>query len=272
MPPKKPQRVKRAQHDRLAHIERLLWWRGWVRRKDLIGAFGVSELQASHDLKEYRSRHPGVMRYDQKAARYAATAELKRSDDEGNLEEAARILALLPRPAGTGPWVGRVLLPARRAESKVARAVVRAILSGQSLHVRYASVHSNTFRWRWITPHALGHDGWRWHVRSYCADEHGFRDFVLGRIAETGDFGPAAARPEDDSNWATETTIRVKPNPALGATQRRALELDFTMRSGALTLKGAPALLHYALANLGLSENGRPLAVRFVTAVAPVHS
>jgi hypothetical protein len=264
MPQMRPPRANRAQRDRLAHIERLLWWRGWVRRKDLVAVFGISELQASHDLREYRAHNPTAMLYDQKSARYVATALLKRTDDAAaNLEEAACVLTAAPRAANAGPTVGRVALPARHIEPIVAQSVVRAILAKQALRIRYASIHSNTFRWRWITPHALGNDGWRWHVRAYCADDRDFRDFVLGRIAETGECGPPAAKAEDDLDWTRESAMQVKPHPALGAAQRRALALDFTMHGGAVVLRGAPALLHYALAALGLTREGQPLPVRF---------
>lgn len=260
-------KVNRARRERLVHIERLLWWRGWVRRKDLIGAFGISSLQASHDLRDYRALHPGVMRYDEKTARYVATPQLRRNDvGTGDLEEAARVLALAERPTAAGPWVGRIALPARRAEPEVARAVVRAIMGGQALRIRYASLHSNTFRWRWITPHALGYDGWRWHVRAYCGDEHDFRDFVLGRIAETAETGPAAAKPEDDHAWAKESAVAIEVSPGLGEAQKRALELDFTMKGGRLKLTASPALQHYALAALGLAEDGRPQPARFARA------
>lgn len=267
MPQSKSRRLGRAQRDRLAHIEQLLWWRGWVRRKDLVEVFGISELQASHDLREFRTLHPGVMQYDASGARYVATSQLKRSDRHAlNLEEAASVLESASRAAGSGPWVGRVALPARRVEPLIAQAVVRAILARQALRIRYASVHSNTFRWRWITPHALGYDGWRWHVRAFCADERDFRDFVLGRIAATAESGPAAAKPEDDLGWTREKTIHVKPHPTLGPAQCRALELDFTMRAGTLQLKGAPALLRYALTALGLTEEGNPAPIRFISA------
>jgi len=264
MPRVSSTKVSRAQRDRLAHVEQLLWWRGWVRRRDLVEAFGISSLQASHDLREYRQRHPSAMQYDQSTARYTATAQLRRpvTADE-SLEEAARVLAHSPRPAAAGPWVGRVALPARRAEPEVAQAVIRAMLAGKALRIRYASLHSNTFRWRWITPHALGHDGWRWHVRAYSADEGDFRDFVLGRIAETAETGPAAAKPEDDIAWARESATAIEVNPALGDAQRRALELDFIMKAGRLKVVASPALQHYALAALGLTQDGQPQPARF---------
>ena len=250
-------KTNNARRERLAHIEQLLWWRGWVRRKDLTSTFGISPLQASHDLRDYRDKHPRMMRYDAKSARYVATANLKRNDGSiGDLEESARVLSLAPRAKGAGPWIGRVSLPARRAEPSVTRAVVQAIASGLALHIHYASIHSNTFRWRWITPHALGHDGWRWHVRAYCADHHDFRDFVLGRIMETGQTAPSVVKAEEDHAWSQKSTLLVRANPSLGAVQKRALELDFTMKAGRLEVTTSPALQHYTLAALGLTEDG----------------
>lgn len=271
MPQQERRRANRSQSNRLAHIERLLWWRGWVRRKDIVAAFSISELQASHDLREYRTRYPETITYDQNAARYVATEKFKRRESgPPSLEEAEIILAGMPRGPEAGPWVGGVVLPARNAGPEITQAVVRAMLTGQSLNIRYASIHSNTLRWRWITPHALGRDGWRWHVRAYCSDENDFRDFVLGRIAETGEFGPAAAKPEDDLGWSQEETVQVKPHPALGAAQQRALKLDFNFEGGVLHLKGTPALLHYALAALGLSEDGQPPVMRFTTSASNI--
>ena len=256
-------RMRRAKNERLTGIARLLWWRGWVRRSDLMRMFGISMVQASLDLRVYQQRNPGVLRYDRNAARYVATPRLRLSAGKGELEEAIEMLKQADRPHDSGPWFGQVKLPARRAEKKVTQAVVRAILSGAALHIRYASLHSNTFRWRWITPHALGHDGYRWHARAYCHDEREFRDFVLGRIAATGDTAPGAAKAADDKDWTQTVEKEVTLDASLGAAQRRALELDFLLTSGRLKITSSPALMIYALAALGLSEEGGSLPVRF---------
>ncbi len=264
MPLKIPRKITHAQWGRLAHVGQLLWWRGWVRRRDLVETFGISALQASHDLREFRNQYPGEMSYNQTEARYVATIQLRhKSDEPANLDEAAHILAQVPRPTSSGPWIGRVQLPARRADPTAARAVVRAIFAGQSLRIRYASIHSNTFRWRWITPHALGYDGWRWHTRAYCSDESAFRDFVIGRIAETAETGAPTAKPEDDLAWAEAADATVELSPALGEEQKRALKLDFMMNGDRLKLTASPALLHYTFAALGLAEDGNPQVPRF---------
>ena len=225
--------------------------------------FGISEVQASLDLRLYQQRNRGAMRYDRNAARYVATPRLRLSVGAGEVEEAIEVLKQAERPRDSGPWFGQVKLPARRAEKEVAQAVVRSILAGSALRIRYASLHSDTFRWRWITPHALGHDGYRWHARAYCHDEREFRDFVLGRIAATGETGPGAAKAADDKDWSATIEKEVTVDSGLGAAQRRALELDFLLAAGRFKITSSPALMIYALAALGLSEEGGSLPVRF---------
>jgi hypothetical protein len=264
MPAKKTKRnMSRAKQERLAGIERLLWWRGWVRRGDLMQMFGVSRIQASLDLRLYRQRYPEALRYDASTARYVATSHLRLKTGTGEMEEALDVFAQTPRPATQGRWFAGVTLPARRVEKAIAQAVVRAVLGGLALHIRYASMHSNTFRWRWITPHAFGHDGFRWHVRAYCHDEREFRDFVLGRIAETGETSAAGVTAAEDVDWVRPSERQVMVDPQLGPAQRRALELDFLLKAGRLTINAPPALMIYALAALGLSEEGGSMPVRF---------
>lgn len=253
----------RGQPERLARIEQLLWWRGWVRRSDLASQCRISLVQATIDLRVFQQRRPGVMRYDRKAARYVATSRLSIENGNGQLEEASALLERMPRSPGTGPWCGRVTLPARRAERSVTRALVRAILGGQALRIRYASLNSDTFRWRWISPHALGSDGFRWHVRAFCHDEKDFRDFVVGRIAATGENALAAAKAADDVAWSDPASAALVPAPDLGRQQRRALELDFLMSSGRLTLHASKAMMIYTLAALGLSDEAGPVSTRF---------
>ena len=54
--------------------------------------------------------------------------------------------------------------------------------------------------WRWITPHAFGNDGLRWHVRAYCHIDKKFKDFLLSRCLDRGD-GEAGRAAADDTFW-----------------------------------------------------------------------
>jgi predicted DNA-binding transcriptional regulator YafY len=67
--------------------------------------------------------------------------------------------------------------------------------------VRYQSTSAPEARWRWLSPHALGFDGARWHARAWCHSRNEFRDFVLTRFLDVGEIEPSGANPADDLGW-----------------------------------------------------------------------
>src|SRR5262249_34344553 len=117
----------------------------------------------------------------------------------------------------------------RRLEPGMLRRILDAIRTGASIHVSYQSMSSPKPQWRWLPPHALGFDGFRWHARAWCHTRVAFRDFVLARILEIGDAEPSDVNPADDLGWQREVTLRLAPHPDLGDGKRRAVELDFGM-------------------------------------------
>jgi predicted DNA-binding transcriptional regulator YafY len=48
---------------------------------------------------------------------------------------------------------------------------------------RFDSDHPHQSALR-IEPHALAHDGFRWHVRAFDRETKTFRNFVLGRLSD----------------------------------------------------------------------------------------
>lgn len=57
------------------------------------------------------------------------------------------------------------------------RSVVGAIRRSEAIEVKYQSLSSPEPRWRWIAPHAIGFDGFRWHTRAFCLTDDCFKDF-----------------------------------------------------------------------------------------------
>lgn len=238
-----------SAQERLAHVERVIYWRGWVRRADICDRFGVSLPQASADIAEYMRRNPSALRYDPSGKRYEATKQFKCRLTLPSLAEATVALA----DSGDIGAVdfARVEMPARSVPEAVARDVVRAIANRTVLDVYYYSVNSGTEGWRQIAPLALGHDGFRWHARAWCLDERAFKDFVLGRMGRVR-ASAAVASPPFDEEWNTWTTIRFRPNSKLNGAQRTAMELDFGMVRGLGILKVRKAMKLYAEVYLGL--------------------
>jgi hypothetical protein len=183
--------------------------------------------------------------------------------------------------------VSVVALPERRAKPEVERAVCLAVMhglergtpaeasaTGAKLRVRYWSVHSGTAKWRWIAPHAFGHDGYRWHVRAWCFENADYRDFVLGRMEKVG--WPEPLSDEDgampkDAAWERWVTLIVRPNRSLSEIQQKAVAMDFQMRGGKLKLRVREAMADYVRTHLRvpLSDGAEPGGL-FEVAKGPV--
>jgi hypothetical protein len=106
-------------------------------------------------------------------------------------------------------------------------------------------------KWRWIAPHALGNDGFRWHVRAFCESDGRFKDFVLSRIQDLGGSRPASASPDADEEWSSEITLIIGPHPDLSASQKKAIALDYGMIGEKAEVRVRRALLYYTLKRLG---------------------
>src|SRR5262249_51771109 len=131
--------------------------------------------------------------------------------------------------------------------ANVLRAMLRAVREKSGLHVEYQSMSPDNPApvWRWISPHAFGSDGLRWHVRAFCQRTNRFKDFILGRCLRVGEFGEAAAKATDDWQWQTVFDVVLQPNPALADGQRKAVALDYGMTREKITVPVRFALLYY---------------------------
>jgi hypothetical protein len=105
---------------------------------------------------------------------------------------------------------------------------------------------------RWISPHALGFDGFRWHARAWCHARKEFRDFVLARICEIGEAKPSEIDPGGDIGWNREITLRFAPHPDRKGGKRRAIELDYGMKNGVAEITTRVCLSYYLERQFGL--------------------
>ena len=257
-----------AAAERLRFIETCAWWKGVVQRQDLGDLVGISMAQASSDLQRYLEMNPAAFVYNLRQKRYEATAEMQCVLTKPRLDEAvARFLGGDARGVWTG-WdeesegggrVSVLRMPVREAGATVERRIFLAVINGQRVKVRYASVNSGKEEWRWLRPHALGHNGARWHVRAWCEKNGDFRDFTLSRIAEVEWSREEAEQPMVDQAWQEWVTLKVRPHHDLSEDQRKAVERDYAMRNGALKLKVRNAMEGYLRDRLGLAmADGKP--------------
>lgn len=248
---------------RLEFIEFRLFWEGYVNRSDLMEQFGLSVNQASADLNRYIGFAPENMVYDKSARTYVPSPQFKphflepdasrylaqlRSVADGILDRADSWIASLPSFASAPT-------PVRGVNPETLRSVVGAIRCAQEIEVKYQSLSSPEPRWRWIAPHAIAFDGFRWHTRSFCLTDENFKDFLLSRILEIRGSRDGRASASDDHEWHSEVTLEVGPHPALSETQAKVIALDYGMRGGKAEIKVRRALLYYALRRLGLDTD-----------------
>ena len=248
---------------RLEFIEFRLFWEGHVNRSDLIDVFGVSVNQASTDLNRYIAMAPDNMAYDKSSRTY-----IRSSGFEARfLEPDANFYLSKLRSVADGivdrsdTWVGKfpsydcAPTPVRGVDAKTLRSVVAAIRRSEAIEIKYQSMSRPEPSWRWIAPHAIGFDGFRWHARAYCLSDNSFKDFLFSRIIETRNAKASPTRPDEDVAWNEELTLEIGPHPDLSDAQKKVIALDYGMRGGRAEIRVRKALLYYALKRLGLDTD-----------------
>ncbi len=248
-----------SERERLRFIERMLYWRGYINRRDLRDFFGISPPQATNDLVNYTTRNPGACAYNVRTRRYEAAPDMEPLLIEPEFGRDLAILGAAAWPAGGADFVVEPERPLRAADAELMRALALAAHRRESLEVRYWSVHSGRADWRRISPRTFAHDGLRWHVRAFCHDNGDFRDFVAGRISGRRKPKPCSEPERVDADWMARVTLVIRPNPELSEGQRKAMEMDYGMRRGKLRLPVRKALLVYVARRLGFigTERGR---------------
>jgi hypothetical protein len=246
---------RRAPKRRLEFIEFRLYWEGAVNRSDLIDQFGVSVPQASNDLTAYRQLAPNNVTYDVSAKCYVPTPAFRpkflRLNPDRYLAQLKAmsdgILEIGDTWFASQPDTGVLPFPNRRTDPSVLQAVLTAVRRKGAVRIEYQSTSPENPDpiWRWISPHAFGFDGLRWHVRAFCHRDNRFKDFILGRCLAPGEQGPAAAAAKQDWQWQTFFEVVLQPNPALTDGQRRAVALDYNMTGGKIAVPVRFALLYY---------------------------
>ena len=254
------QQTRWGQDRRLEFIDWRLAWDRRLNRSDLTSFFGISVPAASLDIARYLELAPGSAVYDKSARVYVASPEFKplwpstspaHFLDElltravGEQTDALSFMGWSP-PVGVMPRPGRVVRP------EVLLQLLRAIRERRALAIVYQSMSAPEPRRREIAPHALGHDGMRWHVRAYCYERKAYRDFLLGRILDISDSDKDGRDGSQDDSWNRMVPLELAPHPGLSDGQRKAIELDYGMSDGSVVLECRQAMLFYILRSLRL--------------------
>jgi len=260
---KKGKQLNWGVERRYEFIEFRLFWQGRINRGDLMDAFGVSTQQASLDLNAYIDQANRNLVYDKSLRTYLRGKHFKpkylkpdaeeyfaqlRAVDQGLVSAKQSWISVFPGFEATPT-------PARGVSPETLRDVLAAIREPAALQVTYQSMSRAEPSARWIEPHALAFDGFRWHARAFCQNDQIFKDCLLSRIVEVGGQGPVTSDPGADDAWQTEAVLEIGPHPDLSDNQRRAIEMDYGMEGGHAQIAVRRALLFYALKRLGLDTD-----------------
>jgi len=248
---------------RNAFIEFRVFWHGRINRADLMEKFGISLQQASLDLSGYADRLKRNLVYDKSQRAYVRGRNFKpryitpsaedylaqlRAVDQGLVSREQSWISVFP-------GYGATPTPARGVAPETLRDVLAAIHKPAALQLTYQSMSRPEPSARWIEPHALAFDGFRWHARAFCQSDQVFKDFLLSRVVEIGKQGPVTVDPQVDAAWYSEVVLEIGPHPDLSPTQRRAIEMDYGMEEGMAQIPVRRALLFYTLKRLGLDTD-----------------
>ncbi|MCP4117702.1 MAG: WYL domain-containing protein [Desulfobacteraceae bacterium] len=226
-----------STRQRIEFIETRLYWEGKISRKDLTGYFDISIPQATKDIKTYMEIAPANIQYDGRAKQYIAPAGfvpvLISPDSEAYLKQ------LFSSDAekndffcGSIPPFYNVPCIQRQISPLVLKYVLRNIREQSAIYIEYQSMGGPGRRW--ITPHAIGFDGFRLHTRAFCHKNRVYKDFKLGRILDTGKTKSHSMDHAYDFEWFNEITFIIEPHPGLTDEQRKGIEIDYGMTNGRL--------------------------------------
>lgn len=227
-----------AQRQRLQFVESIAQWEGVVQRQRVCEVFDVSANHVTRDLSLYRLLSPGNLEYDVSRRAYRPTAKFRPLFASGSADEYLALLKLNLETQGlTGipVWAEGIPIsglptPQRTVNATVLRVLTHALREQGAAEVEYQSLRTPQPAARLIWPHHLVHVAGRWHVRAYDARRERFADFVLARLTEARASEqvrpPQASR---DSEWETELTVEIIPNPKLSPPQQAVIALEYGM-------------------------------------------
>lgn len=242
-----------STRNRLHYLEFKLFWEGRVNRGDLTDKFKISIPQASGDISRYQEFAPQNIMYNASLKYYFPTESFSPLFIKINSNEY-----FSEAVTSDDNIFGFVPTPTRIIDEDNLKRIVQAIRFKHKLAIDYRSFKNpQADNIRWVSPHAFGFDGFRWHVRAYCHKDNKFKDYVLGRIAKIVDSSECKIDYKSDSKWFEYVDVIIGPNPELSDDQKILLEMDYGMVNHQISIKCRKAMLLYFLKKLGIDTEAK---------------
>lgn len=253
--------VNYAQKQRLAYIDFKLMFTSSVTRNEIIQRFECGTAAASRDLALYKQLAPKNLTYNTTEKQYLLESNFKplfNHDPRKTLVKLANDISDGFDAIGDNKFPVEAPSALNVPDLMIVARISQAIFQNKAVNIIYTSLSSGSGS-RDIVPHSIVDNGLRWHVRAYCRKSKEFRDFVLTRITKAtvkSGISKEEESKEHDKDWNTFISLELVPHPK-NIQHPTAIELDYGMVDGRMTVKARAALTGYLLRrwNVDCSNN-----------------
>ncbi len=254
-------KLSHSQQQRLYFIDFRLMFVGSFTRAEVVQHFRLGLSAATRDINLYKGLAAQNLRYDNADKRYFKTDVFTALFPHDN---ASILKKLSHSKTDENNIVYGIKLPFEAPNQlvipnvNVLAILTQAIMNDNVVDIEYISLSSGQHQ-RTIVPHAIIDNGLRWHVRAYDYQSCEFKDFVITRIIKAT-LNPKAIsknqKVESDQQWMQEVQLELVPHPK-NIKYPKAIELDYDMKNGLLSLNTKAALTGYILRrwNVDCSEH-----------------
>lgn len=244
--------------ERLRFIDAKLFWTGTIRRDDICQVFELHTTNASKDIQLYIELAKENLTYDRKSKVYRTTPSFEPISRQHQTSDLLAYTTLgIPWSGYIPSYLNVVELPIRQPSSQITRNLLHCIHEENGIEITYRSMNNPDGIVRWVFPKVVIFDGLRWHARAFDEKSGEYRDFVLSRIAATGECKPSDHLPPDP-DWEELVAIRIVPHDMLTSAQARMIEYDYAMTNGELIIETRKALAAYIIRHLNLDTDLTP--------------
>lgn len=245
--------------ERLRFIDLCAFVLGGVQRKTLMDRFDISGVYATKDFARYQSESGDRLKYDNSLKQYIPVdwfTPLYEHDSENALMLVSRGVQPVKCEPNLYEHFQENEVPKVELDLTKIAPVLRATYRAKKAEIAYISRSSGKSK-RLIVPHSVVTVGNFYYLRAFDHKSGEFRNFKLNRITSS-DFFDYQPEPKmmiaADTEWQSKLHVTLTANK--GHKHPEALETDYGLVNGEITVSVRKAMLHYFLMDWNIAPLG----------------
>lgn len=249
------------------YIEAVLFWQGEIQTGVFQDKYKLSRPSARRYVNDFIARYNIAASYNESDKAYILATPFTPNYISQDFTEYANLVGEQYVHNLSTSTISTLPLPHRKLNPTILRPILNACRRQSVLDICYQSIKEGGETERIIRPHTLVNSGLRYHLRAYCEDAKGFRDFSLSRILSASpEFKYKAKKyQKDDEAWQQAVTLTIMPDPRLSDYAQKVIAHDFDMNGHKKQLKTNAALINYLISILRLDvQHPNPEAQQIV--------